>query len=94
MLITVITVVALVILGFVATFRFAMPLVDPPPPTPDYTVQAVIAAVFMIAILVAAVCAGLYAARRESDRGRILAWTAILLMAGTVIGSILAFTLS
>ncbi|MDS0246966.1 hypothetical protein [Microbacterium aurantiacum] len=48
--ITVITFVALLILGFVATFRLAMPLVAPPPPTPDYTVQAVIAAASMIAI--------------------------------------------
>lgn len=38
--------------------------------------------------------AGVYATKREVARGRIVGWTAAAMLAGTVLGAVLAFVLS
>lgn len=86
--------ISLLALGGVASFRFAVAPVYPALPVPDYGSQALIAASFMIANFIAAFCAGIYADRHAPDRRRIVGWTVVLLGASTVLGSILAFTLS
>lgn len=88
------TAVSLVVLGVVMTFRFAIPLVDPPPPAPDYGVQALVAGVAMATAVASGLGAGVYATKREAVRGRIVGWTAAAMLAGTVVGTVLAFALS
>ncbi|WP_101848279.1 hypothetical protein [Zhihengliuella sp. ISTPL4] len=86
--------VSLVVLGVVMTYRFAIPLVDPPPPAPDYGVQALVAGVAMTAAVAGGLGAGVYATKREVDRGRVVGWAAAAMLAGTVLGTVLAFALS
>ena len=88
------TAVSLVALGVVMTYRFATPLVDPAPPTPDYGVQVLVAGVTMVAAVVGGVGSNLYATKREPARGRDVGWTAAAMLAGTVLGAVLAFVLS
>ncbi|WP_315638328.1 MULTISPECIES: hypothetical protein [Microbacterium] len=93
-LIAAMTAVSLVALGVVMTYRFATPLVDPAPPTPDYRVQALVAGVTMAAVVVGGLGAGVYATKRQVARGRVVGWTAAAMLAGTVLGAVLAFVLS
>ncbi len=93
-LIAAMTAVSLIALGLVMTYRFATPLVDPAPPTPDYGVQALVAGVTMAATAAGGLGAGVYATKREAARGRIVGWTAAAMLAGTVLGAVLAFVLS
>ena len=66
------TAVSLIVLATVMTYRFAIPLVDPPPPTPDYAVQALVAGVAMATAVAGGLGAGVYATKREVARGRIV----------------------
>ncbi|GGE87110.1 hypothetical protein [Mycetocola zhadangensis] len=94
-LIATMTAISVLILGFVATYRFAMPLVYRGDiPTPDYEVQALIAGTSIIVTLTGGVAAGIHATRHKDDRRRIVGWAAAALTAGTALGTILAFTLS
>jgi len=93
-LIAAMTAVSLIALGLVMTYRFATPLVYPAPPTPDYGVQSLVAGVTMAAAAASGLGAGVYATKREVARGRIVGWTAAAMLAGTVLGAILAFVLS
>jgi uncharacterized membrane protein YfcA len=88
------TVVSLVVLSVVMTYRFAAPLVDPAPPTPDYGVQAIVTGVTIVAALAGGCGAAVYATKHAADRRRIVGWTAVAMIAGTVLGTVLAFTLS
>lgn len=88
------TAVSLIVLATVMTYRFAIPLVDPPPPTPDYAVQALVAGVAMATAVAGGLGAGVYATKREVARGRIVGWTAAAMLAGTLVGTFLAFALS
>ncbi|KYJ97840.1 hypothetical protein [Microbacterium sp. CH1] len=88
------TAVSLIALGLVMTYRFSTPLVDPAPPTPDCGVQALVVGVTMAAATAGGLGAGVYATKREVARGRIVGWTAAAMLAGTVLGAILAFVLS
>lgn len=85
---------SLVALGVVMTYRFAIPLVDPAPPTPDYGVQTLVAGVTMAAAVAGGLGAAVYATKREAARGRIVGWTAAAMLAGTAVGAVLAFVLS
>lgn len=93
-LITAMTVVSVAVLAFVMTYRFAIPLVDPAPPVPDYGLRALIAGITMAAAVAGGIGAGVYASTRERDRRRIVGWTAAALLLGTVLGTILAFVSS
>lgn len=94
LLIAAMTAVSLLVLGVVMTYRFAIPLVDPAPPTPDYGIQALVAGVSMLVALGGGVGAGVYASRHESIRGKVVGWVAVAMLTGTVLGMILAFVLS
>lgn len=93
-LIAAMTALSLVALGVVMTYRFATPLVDPAPPTPDYGVQTLVAGVTMAAAVAGGLGAGAYATKREAARGRIVGWTAAAMLTGTALGAVLAFVLS
>lgn len=94
LLIAAMTVVSLLFLALVATFRFAIPLIDPAPLPPDYGMQAAVAFVTMGAALVGGIGAGLHASRHAQERAVIVGWAGVALLIGTVLGTVLAFTLS
>lgn len=93
-LIAAMTVVSTLSLALLMTYRFNSPLVSPAPPTPDYGIQALVAGISMAVALGGGVGAGVYASKHERNRRRIVGWTAVALLVGTVLGTILAFVLS
>lgn len=93
-LIAAMTVVSLLFLALVATFRFAIPLIDPAPPPPDYGVQAAVAFVSMGTALAGGIGAGFHASRHPRERAVIVGWAGVALLIGTILGTVLAFTLS
>lgn len=68
--ISVATVAAIVVLFLVAALRFSLPLVDPAPPAPDYTLQAVIAYVGAGVVGATGITAGLAVHRGVQRQGR------------------------
>lgn len=94
LLIAAMTVVSLLFLALVATFRFAIPLIDPAALPPDYGMQAVVAFVTMGTALVGGIGAGFHASRHPQERAVIVGWAGVALLIGSVLGTVLAFTLS
>jgi hypothetical protein len=78
----------------VASYRFAVALVQPPLPVPDYGIQAVVAYVTAGCVAVGGVVVGLLANRQQVSRGRTVALGVGALAAVSLVGGMLAFTLS
>jgi hypothetical protein len=86
----------LVALGLIyaANFRYARPLVDPAPPTPDYALQASIAyfGIAGVAIVAALLTAAL--ARRPTPHPSSAAGVAATIVASGIVVIVIAFTVA
>ena len=86
-------VTALVVLGliYVASFRYARPLVDPAPPPPDYALQATIAYVGAGLVSILAVLLTLLLTRRPTPRFSSALGVAAIIVASGVGVVVVAF---
>lgn len=82
------------VLMLVASYRFAIALVEPPLPVPDYGVQAAVGYVAAGCVAVGGVIVGLLASRQRTSRGRTVALGIGALAAVALVGGVLAFALS
>ncbi|MET0933469.1 MAG: hypothetical protein ABWX56_07135 [Mycetocola sp.] len=78
----------------VASYRFAIALVEPPLPVPEYGIQAAVAYVTAGCVVAGGVVVGLRANRQNTSRGRTVAVGLGALAALTLVGGVLAFILS
>lgn len=78
------------ILVGVATTRYAMAPVDPPRPEPNYVLQSLIAFGTMGGIVVGGLVFAVAANRRESGRGRVVAWGTVALVVVATVGAFAA----
>jgi len=83
------TIVAWVALFFIASMRYAVALVDPPLPSPDYGLQTLIAYVGVALSGVAGVVTVIVAVRRQQGRDRGCA--VVLMIAAAAAVSALTF---
>ena len=82
------------VLLFLASYRFAIALVDPPLPVPDHGVQAAVAYVTAGCVAAGGVVVGLRADRQDSSRRGTVALGVGALATLAVVGGVLAFVLS
>ncbi|MCO1337509.1 hypothetical protein BJH93_01155 [Kocuria polaris] len=80
-------------LGLVASFRYAIALVYPARPIPDYALQAAIAYAGAIPVVAVLVVAGVLGHKRPEQRGRIVIRGVGFMVLIGVIVSIVALTL-
>lgn len=90
---TLVAIVTIAVLLWVATYRFASPLVAPAPPTPDYALQAAIAIAGAVLVALAYVVTGVTAARSSAHRRRAFIIGSLSMIGVTLLASILAFTI-
>lgn len=90
-------VVAVITVGFllwVASYRFAVPLVDPAPPPPDYPLQGAIAYAGCGVVLVTFILTRILASRSEHGRGGIVVIGSVSMLVFGGLSVLLAFLLS
>jgi len=78
---------------WIATFRFAVPLVYPPPHPPDYALQAAIAVGGAFATLVGFAVFGIRAAHADQRRARVVMVNCLSMVGIGLVAAILAFTI-
>jgi O-antigen ligase len=78
------------ILVGVATMRYAMAPVYPPRPEPNYLLQSLIAFGTLGCVVVGGLVVAAVASRRESGRGRVVAWGSFALVVVAAVGAFAA----
>jgi len=81
------------VLLFVASMRYAMAPVDPPRPSPDYGLQALISYAGIATVIVVCATSAILANRQEHGRGRVVGWGCVIALLLTAVAAICALTI-